>query len=138
MADEKNEISISGYVGLPEIAREMSGKDMAGVSFNLKEEVMSDLDYRLSDVPYDSGIDDPFYDPLDDEAAANADSDVFLEFVVARLLEDLRAGKIEVEHISLDPYYEDGVLTGWDYDATINRSYEQLREEYAGQNQGRA
>ena len=135
MADEKNEISISGYVGLPEFAREMSGKDMAEVSFNLKEEVMSDLDYRLNDVPYDSGIDDPFIDPFDDDFAV---SDKFLEFVVARLLEDLRAGKIEVERISLDPYYEDGVLTGWDYDATINRSYEQLREEYAGQNQGRA
>ena len=135
MADEKNEISISGYVGLPEIAREMSGKDMAEVNFNLKEEVMSDLDYRLNDVPYDSGIEDPFIDPFDDDFAV---SDEFLEFVVARLLEDLRAGKIEVEHISLDPYYEDGVLTGWDYDATINRSYEQLREEYAGQNQGRA
>ena len=135
MADEKNEISISGYVGLPEIAREMSGKDMADVSFNLKEEVMSDLDYRLNDVPYDSGIDDPFIDPFGDDFAV---SDEFLEFVVARLLEDLRAGKIEVEHISLDPYYEDGVLTGWDYDATINRSYEQLRDEFAAQNQGRA
>ena len=135
MADEKNEISISGYVGLPDFAREMSGKEMADVSFNLKEEVMSDLDYRLNDVPYDSGIEDPFIDPFDDDFAV---SDEFLEFVVARLLEDLRAGKIEVERISLDPYYEDGVLTGWDYDATINRSYEQLREEYAGQNQGRA
>lgn len=135
MADEKNEISISGYVGLPDFAREMSGKDMANVSFNLKEEVMSDLDYRLNDVPYDSGIDDPFIDPFDDDFAV---SDEFLEFVVARLLEDLRAGKIEVEHISLDPYYEDGVLTGWDYDATINRSYEQLRDEFAAQNQGRA
>ena len=135
MADEKNEISISGYVGLPDFAREMSGKEMADVSFNLKEEVMSDLDYRLNDVPYDSGIEDPFIDPFDDDFAV---SDEFLEFVVARLLEDLRAGKIEVEHISLDPYYEDGVLTGWDYDATINRSYEQLREEFAAQNQGRA
>ena len=135
MADEKNEISISGYVGLPDFAREMSGKEMANVSFNLKEEVMSDLDYRLNDVPYDSGIEDPFIDPFDDDFAV---SDEFLEFVVARLLEDLRAGKIEVEHISLDPYYEDGVLTGWDYDATINRSYEQLREEFAAQNQGRA
>lgn len=138
MADDKHEVSISGYVGLPEISREMTGSDLAGFSFNLKEEVMSDLDYRLNDVPYDSGIDDPFYDPLDDEAAANADSDVFLEFVVARLLEDLRAGKIEVEHISFDPYYEDGALIGWDYDATINRSYEQLREEFVGQNQGRS
>ena len=135
MADEKNEISISGYVGLPDFAREMSGKEMADVSFNLKEEVMSDLDYRLNDVPYDSGIEDPFIDPFDDDFAV---SDEFLEFVVARLLEDLRAGKIEVERISLDPYYEDGVLTGWDYDATINRSYEQLREEFAAQNQGRA
>lgn len=135
MADDKHEVSISGYVGLPEISCEMTGSDLAGFSFNLKEEVMSDLDYRLNDVPYDSGIDDPFYDPLDDEAAANAESDVFLEFVVARLLEDLRAGKIEVEHISFDPYYEDGVLSGWDYDATVNRSYEQLREEFAEQNQ---
>ena len=77
MADEKNEISISGYVGLPDFAREMSGKDMAEVNFSLKEEVMSDLDYRLNDVPYDSGIDDPFIDPFDDDFAV---SDKFLEF----------------------------------------------------------
>ncbi len=144
MAYDKHEVSISGYVGLPEIARERYyGKTQLdriwqGLTdrFDLKEEVMSDLDYRLNGAPYDSGINNPFYNPLNNKTTTNTNSDVFLEFVVARLLEDLRAGRIEIERISLDPYYEGDVLTGWDYDATINRSYEQLREEFIGQTGG--
>ena len=145
MAYDKHEVIISGYVSLSEIARERYyGKTQLdriwqGLPdrFDLIEEVMSDLDYRLNGVPYDSGIHNPFYYPLNNKTTTNTNSDVFLEFVVARLLEDLRAGRVEIERISLDPCYEGDVITGWDYDATINRSYEQLREDFIGQNQGR-
>lgn len=134
MSDEtKIYVEISGYINCPNIDYQghYSGEDLKSeeIIFHPYDDIMDDIPERIGNQGIDafSNLDEFEYDEDKEEA--------FLEYLEKVITERAENGTLEIKKVYLDQYYEGGTFEGWDYNATVNITYNELWSKFTKMNE---
>lgn len=133
MEKEKTYVLIAGFIGTNDVMMPASitGPELKkkGTKFNPYSEVMSDLEYRVKDcgseVYYNS--DDAI--PGDAELSEEEETQ-FFDFVDEYIGDKMDNKKVKIVDVDFQPYEEYGTYSGYDFEARINITWEEIWKAY--------
>lgn len=133
MGKEKTYVLIAGFIGWDELSmpESITGPELKKKStkYDPYSEVMNDLEYRVkdcgSDVYYNSD------DAIPEDADLSEEEETkFFDFVDEYIGGKLDNKKVKVVDVDFQPYEEYGNYSGYDFEARINITWEEIWKAY--------
>ena len=133
MGKEKTYVLIAGFIGWDELSmpESITGSELKKKStkYDPYFEVMNDLEYRVkdcgSDVYYNSD------DAIPEDADLSEEEETkFFDFVDEYIGDKLDNKKVKIVDVDFQPYEEYGKYSGYDFEARINITWEEIWKAY--------